>query len=114
MKNSTARRAGGLAFAVALAWLAPGCDSSPDRPRAVVLISIDTLRADHLGAYGHHRFTSPVLDEFAAKGVVFEDASATTGWTLPSHASMLTGLFPLRHGVITGANALSELSLIHI
>ena len=73
-----------------------------------MLISIDTLRADHLGAYGHHRFTSPVLDEFAAKGVVFEDASATTGWTLPSHASMLTGLFPLRHGVITGANALSE------
>ena len=93
---------------VVLVWATPGCRPSPARPTAIVLISLDTLRADHLGVYGHHRFTSPVLDEFAAKGVVFEDASATTGWTLPSHASMLTGLFPLRHGVVTPENALSE------
>ena len=93
---------------VVLVWATPSCDPSPARPTAIVLISLDTLRADHLGVYGHHRFTSPVLDEFGAKGVVFEDASATTGWTLPSHASMLTGLFPLRHGVVTPENALSE------
>ena len=44
----------------------------------------------------------------ASQGVVFEDTSATTAWTLPSHASMLTGLFPQAHGVVTAKNALSE------
>ena len=67
-------------------------------PRAIVLVSIDTLRADHLGLYGHERFTSPVLDEVARQGVVFEDASAPSPWTLPSHASMLSGLSPFQHG----------------
>jgi arylsulfatase A-like enzyme len=65
------------------------------------LVSIDTLRADHLGAYGHHRFTSPRIDAVAAEGTLFEDANATSPWTLPSHASMLTGLYPRRHGVAT-------------
>jgi len=78
------------------------------RPEIVVLISIDTLRADHLGVYGHERFTSPVLDAFAAQGSVFEDASAPAPWTLPSHASMLTGLYPLGHGVITSKTALPD------
>ena len=76
-------------------------DAGGTPPRTIVLISIDTLRADHLGVYGHPRFTSPILDAFAAEGVVFDDASATTAWTLPSHASMLTGLFPRSHGVMT-------------
>lgn len=69
--------------------------------QAIVLISIDTLRADHLGFYGHSRPTSPVLDALALESVVFEDASATSPWTLPSHASMLTGFYPLAHGVMT-------------
>jgi arylsulfatase A-like enzyme len=67
------------------------------RPRLIVLISLDTLRADHLGIYGSERPTSPVLDSLAREGVIFDDASATSSWTLPSHASMLTGLFPKKH-----------------
>jgi arylsulfatase A-like enzyme len=70
-------------------------------PRIILLLSIDTLRADHLGSYGHERFTSPGIDLVAAEGTVFEDASATAPWTLPSHASLLTGLFPVRHQVMT-------------
>jgi len=64
-----------------------------------VLISIDTLRADHLGAYGYPRPTSPVIDGLAREGVLFEDVSAPSPWTLPSHASLLTGLYPSRHGL---------------
>ena len=111
-RSRLGRRVLGLLAALVCAGV--GCSSGdrggadPARPRAIVLISIDTLRADHLGIYGHHRFTSPILDGFAAEGAVFQDASATTAWTLPSHASMLTGLFPLRHGVLTAKAALSE------
>ncbi len=79
----------------------PAADVQLDPPRLIVLVSIDTLRADHLGAYGYERFTSPVLDGMAAEGALFEDASAAAPWTLPSHASMLTGLYPHEHGVTT-------------
>jgi len=65
----------------------------------IVLISLDTLRPDHLGTYGHVRDTSPVLDALADRGVVFEDASSTSPWTLPAHASMLTGLYPSQANV---------------
>ena len=50
--------------------------SDTEAPELIVLISLDTLRADHLGAYGYERFTSPVLDMIAAEGVLFEDAAA--------------------------------------
>jgi arylsulfatase A-like enzyme len=80
---------------------------SPD-PRLIVLISVDTLRADHLSLYGHHRFTSPKLELFAEGGTVFEDASTVAPWTLPAHASMLTGLYPLEHGVIAESTRLPE------
>jgi choline-sulfatase len=73
--------------------------SAPEPPRLIVLISLDTLRPDHLGFYGYPKFTSPVLDTLALEGVVFDDATSTAAWTLPSHASMLTGLFPKTHGV---------------
>jgi arylsulfatase A-like enzyme len=83
-------------------------DPTPrSKVRTVVLISLDTLRADHLGMYGHAAFTSPRLDQFALEGVVFEDASSTAPWTLPAHASMLTGLTPSRHGVVSSEAGLS-------
>jgi arylsulfatase len=63
----------------------------------VILISIDTLRADHLGTYGYRQATSPVIDALARESVVFDNAFATASWTLPSHASMLTGLYPDEH-----------------
>lgn len=63
----------------------------------VILISIDTLRADHLGVYGYPHATSPVIDALARESVVFDNAFSTASWTLPSHASMLTGLYPDEH-----------------
>lgn len=75
-----------------------GSCSPPPPPRNVLLIVIDTLRADHLGLYGYERETSPEIDRWAERGVVFERAYATSSWTVPSVGSMLTGLLPARHG----------------
>lgn len=73
-------------------------DAKPGGPN-VVLISIDSLRADHLSSYGYPRQTSPNIDRLAAEGVLFSQAISTTSWTLPSHVSLLTGLLPEAHGV---------------
>ncbi len=64
----------------------------------IVLISIDTLRADHLPVYGYERDTAPNLTALAADGVVVEQFISHAPWTLPSHASMFTGLLPHEHG----------------
>ena len=69
------------------------CDSPP-----VILIVVDTLRADHLGTYGYARLTSPALDAFARSGAVFAHAYAPSPWTLPTFASIFTGLLPTQHG----------------
>lgn len=63
----------------------------------VLLVSIDTLRADHLGCYGYSRDTSPNLDALAERGVVFENAFSTAPWTLPGHMSIFTSLYPSFH-----------------
>jgi hypothetical protein len=65
----------------------------------VVLVTIDTLRADHVSAYGYRRETMPFFDSLAARGVLFTDANATVSHTAPSHTSMLTGLPTLVRGV---------------
>jgi arylsulfatase A-like enzyme len=65
----------------------------------IVLISIDTLRADHLSAYGYDRPTSPHLDELASEGVLFEQAYCQVVITVPSHATMLTSLYARTHGL---------------
>ena len=64
----------------------------------VLLISIDTLRPDHLGSYGYERATTPNIDRLARDSVRFDQAFSTSGWTLPAHASMFTGLLPCHHG----------------
>ncbi len=71
---------------------------APGPPTNLILISVDTLRPDRLGAYGHERATSPTLDRLAEEGVLFTRAVAVSPWTLPSHASLLTGVYPSRHG----------------
>lgn len=73
----------------------------------VILISLDTLRADHLSCYGYHRQTSPNIDRLATQGTVFIDAASCSNWTLPSHMSMLTGLYSGETGYVPG-NALSN------
>lgn len=80
------------------ALLACGEPAAP-RPPDVWLISADTLRADHLGCYGYLRDTTPNLDALAARGALFERAFSASSWTLPAHASMLTGLYPVGHGL---------------
>jgi arylsulfatase A-like enzyme len=87
---------------------APAPAPGPAVARDLILISIDTLRADRLGAYGHARPTSPRLDGLAARGVLFEDVSSTAPWTLPAHLSLLTGLYPSGHGVRTPRHRLHD------
>ncbi len=72
------------------------------KPNVLVLL-VDTLRADHLGAYGYDRDTSPNFDRLAERGQLFRNAVAQSSWTLPSTASLLTGLYPQTHGSLEGA-----------
>lgn len=76
------------------------CRPSEEHPRRVILISLDTLRADHLSAYGYERPTSANLDRLLDDAVLFERAYSQASWTLPSHMSMFTGLYPSVHGVV--------------
>ena len=71
---------------------------APPPVRAVVLITVDTLRADRLGAYGYKRARTPVFDGLAGRGARFDSAYAAAPITLPSHASLLTGRYPQGHG----------------
>jgi arylsulfatase A-like enzyme len=100
-----------VAFASAGALLAgsarPDVGRSPVTARSraaddgtpnVVLVSIDTLRADELGSYGSGRDTTPALDALASTGVTFRTAISSSSWTLPSVASLMTALHPRRHG----------------
>ncbi len=75
-----------------------GSSESGDRPN-ILLVTIDTLRADHLPLYGYDKVQTPHLDALAAKSVVFDTVASHAPITLPSHASILTGLYPPQHGV---------------
>ena len=90
-----------LAAAAGLAaGLVAGCGSEP--PPSFVLVSLDAVRADHLGAYGYQRDTTPFLDSLARRGFLFEQAVAPSLNTLISHASLLTGLPAWAHGATYG------------
>ena len=76
-------------------------DSSPEGiPPNVLLITIDTIRADHCSAYGYERLTTPELSRVAETGVIFLTAYAPIATTAPSHASLFTSLYPRSHGVM--------------
>ena len=77
-------------------------------PRGIILISLDTLRADHLGIYGYHRNTTPYIDAFARENIIFENAVVQSACTLPSHMSIMTSLYPSSHGVQSETQRLSE------
>ena len=90
-----------------VALLSVGCDATARRVRTdlclrcnVVVVSFDTLRADHVGFHGYRRPTTPSLDRLAARGVVFANAISQSAWTRPAHASMFTGLYPSEHGLV--------------
>lgn len=89
-----------------------GCAEAPvelGETRGYVLISLDTLSARHLGAYGNERETSPFFDQLAARGTLFENAFVQYPSTLVSHVSMFTGLYPQEHGVYPPSSVLSPL-----
>ncbi|MEC7987411.1 MAG: sulfatase [Myxococcota bacterium] len=79
------------------------CSSIPrgdaERPD-IVLISIDTLRADHLSCYGYERDTTPFIDSLAADSILFERAFSTSSWTLPAHTTIMTGYPSLSHRIV--------------
>ena len=89
----TSRRTSILLLALA------GCGTDEPLPN-VILISIDSLRPDHLGCYGHAAPTSPNIDALARQGTRFDRAHSSTTWTLPAHLSLLTGLPDSLHGVV--------------
>jgi choline-sulfatase len=97
------RRLAAILLCAGLLPLGGGCGRGPSvppgGPHAVILIVIDTLRADRLGCYGHADAVTPNLDRLAAGGTRFADCSTPVPVTLPAMTSLLTGLWPHRHGV---------------
>lgn len=81
------------------------------RPRSVLLISVDTLRADRLGSYGYSAAATPNMDAVAARGLRFSQATTVVPLTLPAHTSLLTGTFPTFHGVRDNGGFYAEDSL---
>ena len=93
---------------------AAACTRASQTPQArnLVLITIDTLRADHVGAYGYARAQTPALDGLARAGVRFDRAYAAAPITLPSHATLLTGRYPPGHGARDNGMAMSPVPTI--
>ena len=89
-----------VAALAAVLALVPSCGVRPSGPRPnVLLITVDTLRPDHLGCYGYRRSTSPHIDALARRGVVFRQAVTAAGRTVQSFPSILTGVYPMVHGL---------------
>jgi hypothetical protein len=82
-----------------LVWLLLRSENSGRGLRNVVLISVDTCRADYLGCYGYARRTTPNIDQIAGQGVIFKNVVTAAPMTLPAHCSMLTGTIPPYHGI---------------
>lgn len=89
----------GLGLGLSEIFALSGCSkkSAPDRPN-IILVTLDTTRADHLSCYGHIRKTTPNLDKLAEGSLLYTNAIAPSSWTLPSHASLFTGKFTSSHG----------------
>ena len=68
----------------------------------IVLVTIDTLRADHLSCYGYERKTSPNIDSIAERGILFKNVIAPSSWTAPSMVSLFTSVYPINHKVVHG------------
>ena len=106
-------RACAALWAAGLAWSCTPQVSSSNHPENsftppnIVLISLDTLRSDHVSSYGYERKTTPHLDALAARGFLYENCYSGAPWTLPSHITMLTGLYTDQHRVTVDRRALS-------
>ena len=120
MRKILALAVGALVLGVGL-WLFLGPERNPARRVAklwasrgvnkpnVILITLDTTRADHLACYGYPDVKTPNLDALAGRGVLFEQAATSSPLTLPAHCSIMTGMYPTYHGVrVNGNTALSQ------
>jgi arylsulfatase A-like enzyme len=88
---------------------APACREDPEAHPNVLLITVDTLRPDRLGAYGYDRIRTPNIDRLAAEGALFENVITDTPWTTPSMSSVMTGTYATVHGFkSTNANRLAQ------
>ena len=104
MKNSAPRL---VSLSIVVTALLAGCERKPPAASPagslvghnVLLVTLDTTRADHLGCYGYAQGTTPTLDALAARGTLFRHAYAQAPTTLPSHCTIFTGLYPREHGV---------------
>jgi len=109
--NAAAGRAVIISLCLSVIFAGISCGRGPsrdgDRPN-IILISIDTLRADHIHGYGYARETTPTLDGLMRRGTSFFNAISSSPWTLPSHASLFTSLYPHTHGVTSEFLALDE------
>ena len=83
------------------AWINPCQLQSHPRPRTVLILMLDTMRADHVSAYGYHRLTTTTLDGLAKCSLLFSRAFSTSSWTLPAHVSLFSGRDVLEHGVVS-------------
>ncbi|MGA2599988.1 MAG: sulfatase-like hydrolase/transferase, partial [Bryobacteraceae bacterium] len=88
------------------AWLAIAVSLRAATP--VILISIDTLRADHVGAYGYHRIATPNIDSFTQGGTLFTNIACQTPLTLPSHTSLFTSTYPFENGIQENAEQVPQ------
>lgn len=99
-----------LGSGISLLLLA-GCAPPPEPPRPnVLLVVMDCLRADHVGAYGYPRPTTPTLDRLASEGIRFESAYSNGTWTKPAMATLFTGLYPSEHGLLRDGSPASDLT----
>ena len=94
------------------AWFWLRMAPSQNEIRHVLLISIDTCRADYLSCYGYPRETTPNIDELANEGILFENVISPIPLTLPAHSSMLTGTIPPYHGVHDNTYPVKVFSLL--
>ncbi len=101
-----------FAYWIVLACLVAGCSSDaptlPRRRHNIVLITVDTLRADRLTPYGYDKIDTPAIEQLAREGILFEKAFADTSWTLPSLSSVMTGQYPTSHRVRSWNNRLED------
>jgi arylsulfatase A-like enzyme len=101
-----------LVIPVCIVACSAACSDAKPPPPNVLLISVDSLRRDHVSAYGYRSptnpsaLTTPAVDRLAQRGVLFEDAVSTTSWTLPAHMALLTGLPDVLHGVTDNSASL--------
>ena len=109
MKRKNIREAAIAIFFIAAMGSLICCSHQKENPPNIVVVVIDTLRADHLPVYGYSKNTAPFISHLASQAVVFEKAYSASSWTAPATASIFTSLYPFQHGVVTGLLAAGRL-----